>query len=104
MACACQRRAPGALVVRGWRDFCQPLPFQRAQEPAQIPGIETKARAKSLHVDAVGANFEKNARFAQRSVTAEIAVVEGADGLADGAVEAPDFRYARVKRYLTLVR
>ena len=71
-------------------DFDQPLGGKRAQQAAQIAGIEAERGAQAARVGAGKADLEDQPRLAERPAAAEIALIERADAARDEAVEAAD--------------
>ena len=99
-----QRHAPDPCVSPAPGDFDQPLCGQRAQQAAQIAGIEPERGAQTAHFRAGEAGLEDQPRLAERPAAAEIAVVEGADAARDKPIEAADLLDRGVGHSLTLVR
>ncbi len=85
-------------------DFDQPLGGKRAQQAAQIAGIEVERGAQAPRVGAGEADLEQQPRLAERPAAAEIALVERADAAGDEAIEAADLLDRSVGHSLTLVR
>ena len=99
-----QRDAPDPRVALPPDDFDQPLGGKRAQQAAQIAGIEAERAAQAARVGAGEADLEDQPRLAERPAAAEIALVERADPAGDKAVEAADLLDSSVGHSLTLVR
>jgi hypothetical protein len=68
----------------------EPGGFERAQQSAQIAGVEPHPGAQQTQLAAVGSDLPKQARLAKRPFASEEVVVERTDPLRDGAVEAAD--------------
>ena len=85
-----QRDAPDPRVALPPDDFDQPLGGKRAQQAAEIAGIEAERGAQAARVGAGEADLEDQPRLAERPAAAEIALVERADAARDEAVEAAD--------------
>ena len=98
-----QLRGAHPLVVVAGADGDQPVGLQGAQEPAQVAGVEVEAGAQPPHVRPL-TDLPQHARLAERAVTGQVLVVERADPLRDGAVEAPDPADGGIVHSLTLVR
>ena len=101
------RRQPGAAhaaVGAAVLDHDQPFRFQRAQQPARVAGVESQPPAQVTDVGAVGTDLPQQARLAQRPAAVEVALVQGAHPLRDGAVEAAHARDRLGVHCLTLVK
>ena len=102
-----QLRAADPRVAAADADVYQPLALQRSQHPAHVARIEVQPSAKRAHLGALGplgADLPQQARFADRPAAAEKTIVEGADALGNGAIEAPDLLDRRAMHSLTIVR
>ena len=71
-------------------DLRQPGRLERAQQPAQVAGVDAEPGAEHADVAALLADLPEHARLAERPVAGEEAVVERADALGDEAVEAAE--------------
>ena len=71
------------------RDHDQALALEGAQQAREVARVEPEAAPQLAHLPAVGPDLPQHARRAQGPVASEEALVEGADALADGSVEAP---------------
>ena len=99
-----EARAAPARVRRVRVDRDQALAFERPQEAAQIAGIEAEPGAQGFGVGALRADLEQDPRLAERPAALEIALIERADRLGDGAVEAANAADRLGIHSLTLVR
>ena len=89
-------------------DFDQSVRLERTEETAQVAGVEIEPRPQRTHVATV-TDLPQHPGGAEWSATLEEPVVEGADALRDGPVEAAnlgDHRRVRAAVFhsLTLVR
>src|SRR5690606_6037167 len=69
------------------------LGFEGAQQAAGVTGIKGELLAQAAHVDAAcaaRADLEQEARFTERTAALQVIVVQRADALGDGAIEAAD--------------
>ena len=84
-------------------DRDEALTFERAQQPAQIAGIEPETVAQFLQVRAPGAGLENEPRLGERPAAAQVAVRQRADALRHEAVEPANLLDLSIHS-LTLVR
>src|SRR5262249_51231241 len=82
----------------------QSVPFERAQEAAEVAGIQPEPAPEATDVAALGADLPQHARFAERALAREIVVVERSDALGDEPVEAAHPAHRGVGHSLILVR
>ncbi len=64
--------------------------LERAQQPAEVAGVEIEPGAERADVAATFTDLPQQARLAERALACEVVVVERADPLGHGPVEAPD--------------
>ena len=75
--------------VRGARiDLDQTVRLERTEETAQVAGVEIEPRPQRPHIATFVADLPQHAGGAERSATLEEPIVEGADALRDGPIEA----------------
>ena len=102
------RREPGGADPPVGRARARPLTsprrLERAQQAAEVAGVDAEPRAQHADVAAVLADLPQHARLAERAVPGEEAIVERADPLRDEAVEAPHLGDGLVVHSLILVR
>src|SRR5262249_18168731 len=67
----------------------EPGTLQRAQEPAQVPRVESETRPQPPHLAPVLADLPQHPRLSKGPVSGEVMVVQGADAFAHGSVEGP---------------
>ena len=77
-----------APVLLAGRHGDHPVGLERAQQPAQVPGVEPQPRPQRPHLAAAGADLPQHARLAQRPVEPGEVVVERADPRRHRPVEA----------------
>jgi hypothetical protein len=82
-----QPHAPPTAVGALAFDGDEALRFERAQQPAQIAGIEPEPVAQRAQLSAFGAGLENQARLAQWSPAAQIALLQSSDPLRDEPVK-----------------
>lgn len=68
----------------------QALTFKRAQQTAEIAGIEFQHLAQIAQVIAVASDLMQQPRLPERAATCEVALVERANAPRDGTIESPD--------------
>ncbi len=85
-------------------DGDEALRLQRAQQAAEIGGIEVQQGTQVAYLAPVDADLEQKPRFAKRPAPAEIAVLQDADALRDLTAEQTDLPDVVAIHYLTLVR
>ena len=78
--------------------------LERAQQAADIPGVQPELRPKRADISLAVPEFPEEPRLAERPVACQEAIVESADTLRDDAVEAAHLRDHRVIHSLTVVR
>ena len=69
-------------------DLDQTVRLERTEETAQVAGVEIEPRPQRTHVATVVTDLPQHPGGAEWSATLEEPVVEGADALRDGPVEA----------------
>jgi hypothetical protein len=88
--------APDPAVVWVDANGYQPLFFEQPQETADVSGIEAEASSKISDVSAVQADLPQQARFAERTRAAKKMILERANSLGNGSIEATDLLDRRV--------
>ena len=83
----CGANAP---VVRVLLDQGQAGLLERAQDPAEVPGVEVEKAPERPHLCGLGADLPEHSCFAERPLARHELIVEGADALGDGAVKPSD--------------
>src|SRR5262249_53256642 len=78
--------------------------LERPEQPADVAGVEGGARAQLADVRTLGADLPEEPGFAEGPAPAEEAVVERADPVGDGPVEAAHASDGGGIHCLTLVR
>ena len=68
----------------------QPGGLERAQQPAEVARVQPEPRPQRAHLRAVRADLPQHPRLAERAVTRQEVIVQRADALRHGAVEAAD--------------
>jgi hypothetical protein len=68
----------------------EPVLLQRPQQPAQVARVQVQPRSQPPDVAAVRPDLPQQARLAEGAVAGQERVVQRADPLRDGPVEAPD--------------
>ena len=97
-------RHADALVAARRRHGDQPGGLERAQQPAEVARVEPEPRPQRAHLRAVRTDLPQHPRLAERAVARQEVIVERADALRHGAVEAADLLDLLRGHYLTLVR
>ena len=87
-----QLRRADAPVRLARIDRDQPVRFERTEQTAEVAGVEIEPRPQRPHIATVVADLPQHAGGAEWSATLEESIVEGADALRDGPVEAADLR------------
>src|SRR5437773_2142267 len=94
---------PDPPVTAAGLDPDQPGGLERAQQPAQIAGIEPQARAQLTHLATIEPDLPQQPGFAERPVATEEAVAERPNAFGHYSVEPADLLDSRVRHSLTLV-
>src|SRR5262249_12726785 len=79
---------PYSAVPRGRLDHHEAVLFQRAQHPAQVPGVEGKASAQLAELRPFLTDLPEEARFSERTVASQEGVAEHPHALRDRTGEA----------------
>ena len=85
-----ERRAADAAVGGILLDRDEPLALERLEEAGQVSRVEVEVRAQLAHLVVPVVDLVQDAGLRERAGAAEEAIVERADALSDGAVEATD--------------
>ena len=89
-ALAGERRPPHPAVGGAAPDADEPVALEGAQQPTEVPRVQVEPRAEGADVAAVLADLPEHPGLAERAVAGQVVVVQRADALGDGPVEAPD--------------
>jgi hypothetical protein len=90
-------------VALAGRHRHEPVGFERAEQPAQIAGVEPQTRPQQPHFAPVAPDLPQQPRLAQRPLEAQETVVERPHPLRDRAVEPADLLDHRLGHSLTIV-
>ena len=90
-------RSPAAMVTI-------PSASRGAEQAAGVARVEPEAAPQRANLAAVGPDLPQHARLGERAVAREIVIVERADALRHGPVEAADLLDHLGGHCLTLVR
>ncbi len=83
-------------VGRVGRHRHQPLLLQRPQQPAEVARVQPEPVPQRADVEALGADLPEDPGRRQRTAPGQVLVVQHADALGDGAVEASDLPHGRL--------
>ena len=84
-----QADGPDTAVGGPHADADQPVRLERAQQPAEVAGVQAEPGAQRPDVAAVRTDLPQHTGGAERPVPGQVALVERADALRDGPVEPP---------------
>jgi hypothetical protein len=99
-----QPRGPEPSVRLVHLDGDHPVPLQRAQQPAQVAGVQVQPGAQVPDLAAVRADLPQQPRLPERAAAGQEGVAECACALGDGPVEPPDLVDHGLVHSLTIVR
>ena len=92
------------LVVFAGAHLDQTVALERAQQPAQVAGVQIEPGSQRADLAAGITDLPEHTCLSERTVAGEVAVVEGADALGDDPVEAAHPIDRRPIHSLTIVR